>query len=88
MRANTRAFAMNNYPELKMLNPSLPILVREGTEAMPTLTARFGARALSQPVRRGHTVAAWRAPFARSGARGGRGSRAARWAVLTPRFAR
>jgi hypothetical protein len=47
MRVNTRAFAMNNYPELKMLNPSLPILVREGTEAMPTLTARFGAPALS-----------------------------------------
>lgn len=48
-----RAFAMNNYPELKMLNPSLPILVREGPEAMPTLTARFGAPATAQPCSHG-----------------------------------
>ena len=34
---------MNNYPELKMLNPAMPILVREGAETMPTLVARFGA---------------------------------------------
>ena len=40
-----RAFALNNYPELKMLNPRTPILVREGEDVVPTLIARFGAPA-------------------------------------------
>lgn len=34
---------MNNYAELKMLNPSMPILVREGEAVLPSLIARFGA---------------------------------------------
>jgi len=37
-----RSFVAKNYPILKKLNPSMPILIREAAGAEPKLIARFG----------------------------------------------
>lgn len=37
------AFVAKNYPTLKQLNPSFPILIRESSNAVPMLFARYGA---------------------------------------------
>ena len=38
-----RSFALNQYPAMKVANPTLPILLREGKEITPKIYARFGA---------------------------------------------
>ena len=36
------SFVAKNYPTLKKLNPSFPILIRESSNAEPMLFARYG----------------------------------------------
>ncbi len=36
------SFVAKNYPTLKKLNPSFPILIREASNAEPMLFARYG----------------------------------------------
>jgi hypothetical protein len=38
------SFVAKNYPTLKKLNPSFPILIREASNAEPMLFARYGMR--------------------------------------------
>jgi hypothetical protein len=37
-----RSWVKTQYPELKKLNPTLPLLVREAKGVQPRITARFG----------------------------------------------
>ena len=38
------AYVAKNYPVLKKLNPSLPILIREAAGAEPRMIARYGSQ--------------------------------------------
>eukprot|EP00850_Spirogloea_muscicola_P000150 SM000001S04552 [mRNA] locus=s1:959588:960183:+ [translate_table: standard] len=40
--AGAREFVLRNYKDLKMLNPRLPILIRECSGIRPRLYARYG----------------------------------------------
>lgn len=40
--AGTRAFIKHNYPDLKALNPGLPIYIRPSDGADPHIAARYG----------------------------------------------